>query len=211
MGRTVKDVLIDTLENLERKSFKKFKNKLNDIEIKEGYSKIPKGTLQEADDLDTADLILRYYKDHYGIQVTLTVLEAINENKEAAELKKAIMEVTGFAPQESSMGDQRATSRAPIEEAAQGVTSREEEHFVDRHRAQLIALVALVDPILDDLLQWKLLTSQDYITVRSMNTPQNKMRQLFCYVVSWGERDKDQFLKSLREHNAPLIRNLEGK
>ncbi|XP_077130020.1 apoptosis-associated speck-like protein containing a CARD isoform X2 [Ranitomeya variabilis] len=198
MGRTVKDVLIDTLENLERKSFKKFKNKLNDIEIKEGYSKIPKGTLQEADDLDTADLILRYYKDHYGIQVTLTVLEAINENKEAAELKKAIMEVTGFAPQESSMGDQRATSR-------------EEEHFVDRHRAQLIALVALVDPILDDLLQWKLLTSQDYITVRSMNTPQNKMRQLFCYVVSWGERDKDQFLKSLREHNAPLIRNLEGK
>ncbi|XP_069591127.1 apoptosis-associated speck-like protein containing a CARD [Ranitomeya imitator] len=198
MGRTVKDVLIDTLENLERKSFKKFKNKLNDIEIKEGYSRIPKGPLQEADDLDTAELILRFYKDHYGIQVTLRVLEAINENKEAAELKKAIMEVTGFAPQESSMGDQ-------------GATSREEDHFVDRHRTQLIALVALVDPILDDLLQWKLLTSEDYITVRSTNTPQNKMRQLFCYVDSWGSRDKDQFLKSLRDHNAPLIRNLEGK
>ncbi|CAJ0922051.1 unnamed protein product [Ranitomeya imitator] len=186
MGRTVKDVLIDTLENLERKSFKKFKNKLNDIEIKEGYSRIPKGPLQEADDLDTAELILRFYKDHYGIQVTLRVLEAINENKEAARA------------QESSMGDQ-------------GATSREEDHFVDRHRTQLIALVALVDPILDDLLQWKLLTSEDYITVRSTNTPQNKMRQLFCYVDSWGSRDKDQFLKSLRDHNAPLIRNLEGK
>ncbi|XP_073403537.1 apoptosis-associated speck-like protein containing a CARD [Dendrobates tinctorius] len=198
MGRTVKDVLIDALENLERKSFKKFKNKLNDIEIKEGYSKIPKGTLQDADDLDTAELILRYYKEDYGTEVTLTVLKAINENKEAAELRKAITEVTGCAPKVSSMGDQE-------------VIPREKEHFVDRHRTQLVDRVALVDPILDDLLQWKLLTSEHYTTVRSMNTPQNKMRQLFSYVDSWGKRDKDQFLKSLRERNAPLIRNLEGE
>ncbi|XP_073502136.1 apoptosis-associated speck-like protein containing a CARD [Phyllobates terribilis] len=199
MGRTVKDVLIHTLENLERKSFKKFKNKLNDIEIKEGYSKIPKGTLQEADELDTAELLLRYYKENYGTEVTLTVLQAINENKEAEELKKAIMEVTGCGSQESAMGED------------EGAKSREEEHFVDRHRAQLVDRVALVDPILDDLFQWKLLTSEDYSTVRSMNTPQNKMRQLFCYVDSWGKGDKDQFLKSLRQRNPPLIRNLEGK
>ncbi|KAM4026412.1 apoptosis-associated speck-like protein containing a CARD isoform 2-T2 [Anomaloglossus baeobatrachus] len=197
MGRTVKDVLIHVLENLEEKSFKKFKNKLNDTKIKEGYNKIPRGTLQGADALDTADLILRFYKDRYGIELTRTVLEEIDEKKEAEELQKAITKVTSSTSQEAATGE------------GHGATSRDEEHFVDRHRSKLIARVHLLGPILDDLYQEKLLTSEDCSTVTSKSTAQNQMRELFRYVDSWGNRDKDKFLKSLSDHNAPLIRNLE--
>ncbi|KAM4026411.1 apoptosis-associated speck-like protein containing a CARD isoform 1-T1 [Anomaloglossus baeobatrachus] len=210
MGRTVKDVLIHVLENLEEKSFKKFKNKLNDTKIKEGYNKIPRGTLQGADALDTADLILRFYKDRYGIELTRTVLEEIDEKKEAEELQKAITKVTSSTSQEAATGEGHgATSRAQAEETSQRATSEDEEHFVDRHRSKLIARVHLLGPILDDLYQEKLLTSEDCSTVTSKSTAQNQMRELFRYVDSWGNRDKDKFLKSLSDHNAPLIRNLE--
>ncbi|XP_044159000.1 apoptosis-associated speck-like protein containing a CARD [Bufo gargarizans] len=83
------------------------------------------------------------------------------------------------------------------------------EHFVDRHRAELIRRVKQVDPILDDLYQHKLLTTEAYDTVRSKATSQRQMRELFRHVESWWNKDKDQFLKSLRKNNQPLIRNLE--
>ncbi|XP_056392816.1 apoptosis-associated speck-like protein containing a CARD [Hyla sarda] len=85
------------------------------------------------------------------------------------------------------------------------------EHFVDRHRAALIQRVVLVAQLLDDLLQWRLLTHEQYDRVRSMATSQDQMRELFSFARFWGNDDKDQILRSLREHNAPLIRSLEGK
>ncbi|XP_073502338.1 apoptosis-associated speck-like protein containing a CARD [Phyllobates terribilis] len=207
MGKTVRDVLVQALENLEKKSFKKFKNKLNDWDIKEGYDKIPRGTLEGADPEDVADLIRRYYVDSYGIRVTLAVLEAINENGEAEELQKAWKTVN--CPTTTGAED-GATSRAPIQETSQGATSRDQEHFVDRHRAQLIKRVSLLGPVLDDLLQYKLLSQEDYDTVRSMKPSQEQMRELYRYVPSWGNEDKNKFLRSLKTHYAPLIRDLGG-
>ncbi|KAG9462227.1 hypothetical protein GDO78_014639 [Eleutherodactylus coqui] len=82
-------------------------------------------------------------------------------------------------------------------------------HFVDEHRTELIQRVTLVDPILDDLFQMQLLTQEAYDTVRSINTNQEKMRELYVHVNSWGNEDKDKFLQSLIKHNSPLIRDLE--
>ncbi|CAJ0922049.1 unnamed protein product [Ranitomeya imitator] len=88
-----------------------------------------------------------------------------------------------------------------------GITDK--EHFVDRHRVALIGRVVLVDPILDDLRQWRLLTGEHYDTVRSKTTSQEKMRELYRYVDSWGNKDKDCFLQSLNKNNPPLVRDLE--
>ncbi|XP_073403325.1 apoptosis-associated speck-like protein containing a CARD [Dendrobates tinctorius] len=205
MGKTVRDVLVQALENLEKKSFKKFKNKLNDWDIEEGHDRIPRGTLEVADPEDVADLIRRYYMDSYGITVTLAVLEAINEKPEAEELQKAWETVNCRTIKTE---DQGASSGAPIQETS-GATSRDPEHFVDRHRAQLIRRVPLLGQVLDDLLQNKLLSPDAYDMVRSMKPPQEQMRELYRYVSSWGNEDKEKFLQSLKTHYAPLIKDLE--
>lgn len=209
MGKTVRDLLVETLENLERKSFKKLKNKLNDLEIKKGHNKIPKGKLEEADTEDVANLIINYYTDSYGTEVTLTVLEAIDEKQEAEKLRIALGTVKGFASQVPVQEDGGAASRAHTEDAAPVAPSRDEEHFVDRHRADLIRRATLVAPILDDL--YHQLTTEGYNTVRSKSTPQEQMRELLRYVESWGNEGKDELLEALRRHNAPLIRSLEGR
>ncbi|XP_066433659.1 apoptosis-associated speck-like protein containing a CARD isoform X1 [Eleutherodactylus coqui] len=197
MGKTVRDVLVRTLENLGKKSFKRFKNKLNDWEFKEGYSQIPYGKLEEADEEDVAKFIINYYKEPYGIEVTLGVLEAIDERQAAENLRTALKTVSG------------CVSHEPAKREDQGAAAGDEKHFVDKHRTDLIQRVTLVAPILDDLLQDGLLPCEAYDTVRSINTNQEKMRALYDHVKSWGNKDKDKFLQSLIRHNPPLIRDLE--
>ncbi|KAG9462145.1 hypothetical protein GDO78_014821 [Eleutherodactylus coqui] len=100
-------------------------------------------------------------------------------------------------------------SQEPAKREDQGAAAGDEKHFVDKHRTDLIQRVTLVAPILDDLLQMRLLPCEAYDTVRSINTNQEKMRALYDHVKSWGNKDKDKFLQSLRRHNSPLIRDLE--
>lgn len=88
MERTVRDVLIKALDNLTEQNFTRFRNKLSDWEIKKGFNIIPKAKLEKADREDVVDLILRYYKDSYGPELTVDVLESINESQVALELKK---------------------------------------------------------------------------------------------------------------------------
>ncbi|XP_072006090.1 NACHT, LRR and PYD domains-containing protein 1b allele 2-like isoform X1 [Engystomops pustulosus] len=82
-------------------------------------------------------------------------------------------------------------------------------HFLDEHRADLIQMISVVDPVLDDLLGPHLLTSEQYQTVRSQNINHEKMRWLYDYIKSWGNEDKDKVLQSLRKHNRSIINHLE--
>ncbi|KAM3917793.1 apoptosis-associated speck-like protein containing a CARD isoform 2-T3 [Leptodactylus fuscus] len=192
MGKTVRDVLLRALKSLRETAFKEFKFKLEDLDVKEGFSKIPGGMLEKAEHVDVARLIIQNYTESYGIEVTLTVLEAINAREEAAKLMDAL-------------------KTAPVQETAQEATSRDEKHFVDRHRAALIEDVPLVPPILDDLFQDDLLTKQAYNKIYRKSTSEEQMRELYTFVNTWRDKDKDQLLKSLRKHHAPLIKKLESK
>ncbi|OCT59027.1 hypothetical protein XELAEV_18001517mg [Xenopus laevis] len=80
--------------------------------------------------------------------------------------------------------------------------------FVDQHRVALITRVSNIDPVLDDLLDNGILTQEQYDKVRSNRTSQEKMRQLYDYVRSWGRDEKESFYQYLLEHNEPLIRDL---
>ncbi|XP_077303655.1 uncharacterized protein LOC143923717 isoform X2 [Lithobates pipiens] len=88
MRVTVRDVLVTALENLKKDGFKKFQAKLHDTDIKQLYRKIPRSQLEDKDQSDVADLIRTYYKDVYGVEVTLAVLDAINEKLVAEELRQ---------------------------------------------------------------------------------------------------------------------------
>ncbi|XP_073491710.1 guanylate-binding protein 6-like isoform X2 [Aquarana catesbeiana] len=88
MKRTVRDALVNALENLESNSFKKFKGKLSDVKVDEKYSVIPRSRLENANVGQIVDLILDYYKDSYGGNITLEVLHHINERKVEEKLRK---------------------------------------------------------------------------------------------------------------------------
>nr|XP_060639026.1 pyrin domain-containing protein 1-like [Anolis sagrei ordinatus] len=82
------DHLLDILENLKEEDFKRFKKKLNELPVREGYNNIPKGRLEKADALEVVDLMCRYYTENYAIEVAARVLEKINIKDQAEKLWK---------------------------------------------------------------------------------------------------------------------------
>ncbi|OCT58981.1 uncharacterized protein LOC108703748 [Xenopus laevis] len=86
--------------------------------------------------------------------------------------------------------------------------TQDNQHFVDRHRAALIDRMSHIDPVLDDLLGDKILTQEQYDTVRSNRTSQEKMRHLYDCVKTWGKIEKEMFYSTLFVHNRALIKDL---
>lgn len=84
------------------------------------------------------------------------------------------------------------------------------EHFIDRNRTKLIGRVTNVDGILDELLQMRIITEENYSTIRAEKTPQSKMRELFIGPIkSAGIRGKDALYKALKEVEPCLTEELE--
>uniref|UniRef100_A0A8C8UB05 NACHT, LRR and PYD domains-containing protein 1a-like n=1 Tax=Peromyscus maniculatus bairdii TaxID=230844 RepID=A0A8C8UB05_PERMB len=83
-------------------------------------------------------------------------------------------------------------------------------HFLDRHREQLVARVASVDPLLDKLHD-AVLKEEEYEAVRAEATNQNKMRKLFSFSRSWSGACKDRVYRALKETHPHLITELLEK
>ncbi|XP_073491214.1 uncharacterized protein [Aquarana catesbeiana] len=87
----------------------------------------------------------------------------------------------------------------------------EKEHFVDRYREELIYRIHLIDPILDDLMTWSLLTPEQCDTIRAEPTTEEKMRRLYSVIRRWSNTDKDILYILLRKYNPSVIRFLEER
>lgn len=83
------------------------------------------------------------------------------------------------------------------------------EHFVERHRVELIKRVSNIKPILDELLRQKIISRYSYDQMKPLPTSQEKMAELFRWPlpVSGGEGNK-MFYKLLNEHEPHLIHEL---
>ncbi|KAM9305368.1 apoptosis-associated speck-like protein containing a CARD [Gastrophryne carolinensis] len=211
--------MCDALLNLESKDLKRFRNKLNDWTIKEGYEKIPRGTLEGKDADDVVTLMLDYYED-YAPELMVDVLIAINQRNVAKQLQEDLAKVTSVNGGKCQQKGPAATSSSEVTSTDGGKSlqkgpaptssSEDEEPFVDRHRVDLISDVYSLGEILDSLLQQKLLQRSQYNAVRAERNPQEQMRQLFDYIDVWGKEDKYKVYQILKKHNGPLIRRLES-
>ncbi|KAK0146130.1 Apoptosis-associated speck-like protein containing a CARD [Merluccius polli] len=87
-----------------------------------------------------------------------------------------------------------------------------EEHFVDRHRSSLIQRISSVAVILDQLLDHKVVSQEQYDTILAKATRQDQVRELYRGALrSSGTRGKDIFLSVLEETDHLLIEDLRGQ
>lgn len=79
-----------------------------------------------------------------------------------------------------------------------------DEHFVDKHRCALINRTNSVPQILDELLNKRVISQEDYEKIRHLPTRQDQIRELYCGGLKGGKACKDIFFKSL-EKNEPFL------
>lgn len=86
MGRT-RDAILDALENLTADEFKKFKLKLLSVPLREGYGRIPRGTLMSMDAIDLTDKLVSSYLEEYSAELTGIVLREMGMQETAEHLQ----------------------------------------------------------------------------------------------------------------------------
>ncbi|MBN3325757.1 ASC protein, partial [Atractosteus spatula] len=116
MARSLKDHIIDTLEDLDDKGLKKFRTKLCD---RPGEPKIRKGQIQDADALDLANKLVSTFREDGAVRVTVEVLRDICENHLATTLSDKTKSLVGdISPSGSATGggtcDEPAAPAIPI-------------------------------------------------------------------------------------------------
>ncbi|XP_054438770.1 apoptosis-associated speck-like protein containing a CARD isoform X1 [Pteronotus mesoamericanus] len=196
MGCT-RDAILEALENLTADEFKKFKLKLLSVPLRDGYGRIPRGPLQSMDAVDLTDKLVSYYLEAYSTELTAQVLRDMGM-REAAE---RLQDITGKG---SAAGPAEIT--VPTRKAAESSGP----HFVDRHRADLIARVTDVDGVLDAL-YGKVLAEEQYQAVRVEATNPLKMRKLYSFAPAWDLTCKDLLLEALKNTQPYLVADLEKK
>ncbi|KAM3615307.1 uncharacterized protein V6R79_026399 [Siganus canaliculatus] len=87
----------------------------------------------------------------------------------------------------------------------------DDEHFVDKHEAELKRRVTNVPAILDDLLQSKVIQQEQYEKLLDLHPTQEQMRRLFLIIVKATSAQKDIFYKVLKKNHKSLIKELEKK
>ncbi|KAK0131637.1 Apoptosis-associated speck-like protein containing a CARD [Merluccius polli] len=86
------------------------------------------------------------------------------------------------------------------------------EHFVDRHCSSLVQRISLMEPILDQLLDQKVVSQEQYDTILTKEPQQNQVQELYSGALrSSGTRGKDIFLSVLEKIDHLLIEDLRGQ
>ncbi|XP_024600358.1 apoptosis-associated speck-like protein containing a CARD isoform X1 [Neophocaena asiaeorientalis asiaeorientalis] len=185
----MRDASLDALENLTAEELKKFKMKLLSVPLREGCGHIPRGMLLPMDAVDLTDKLVSYY-----LEANLTAL--VLRNMGMQEVAEQLQETLGTG-----------SSTHPGPSSSPPLPPTPALHFVEQHRAALIARVTDVDGVLDAL-YGKVLTEDQYQAVRAERTNPNKMRKLFSFAPAWNLTCKDLLLQALRDTQPYLVVDL---
>uniref|UniRef100_A0A673MGA4 PYD and CARD domain containing n=1 Tax=Sinocyclocheilus rhinocerous TaxID=307959 RepID=A0A673MGA4_9TELE len=198
MAKSNKDHLQDIFDDLGAEDQRKFKSKLCDRKTE---PRVRRAAVEKVvDSIDLANLMVTAFTTTGAVPVTIEILQAIGCNEPAQDLIKN----TGQCPSAPSTAAPHVPSPAP------GPSASSTEHFIDRNRATLIKRVHNVDGILDELLQMRVITDEDYSNIRAEKTSTIKMRELLMGPIkSAGTRGKDGLYKALKFIEPCLTEELE--
>ncbi|CAL8355357.1 unnamed protein product [Arctogadus glacialis] len=195
MASTIRQVLQHSLEDLSKDEQNKFCARLLD---REGEPRVRRRALEDKDEIGIAAVLVSTFTDAKAGSVMVETLRDIACNHIAAQLEAKLENLNppGSRPSANSM--------IPTSNARPAV-----EHFVDKHRIALIQRIRRFPPILDQLLDRKVLRQEDYDAIMAIRTPQDQVRHLYQGVLtSSGTRGKDIFLSVLEELEVHLLEDL---
>ncbi|KAH1171083.1 hypothetical protein KIL84_006701 [Mauremys mutica] len=86
--KTLTDILVQELEDLEKKDLKKFKHKLSDFRYEGMKRKIPRGKLENADEMDMASLLIEFYGEDSAANVAIEIFTKIGLKNSAVKLQE---------------------------------------------------------------------------------------------------------------------------
>ncbi|XP_074921137.1 NACHT, LRR and PYD domains-containing protein 3-like [Chelonoidis abingdonii] len=86
--KTPTDIIVQELEDLEKKDFKKFKHKLSDFRYEGTKRKIPRGKLENADEMDVASLLIEFYGEDSAVNVAIEIFTKIGLKNSAVKLQE---------------------------------------------------------------------------------------------------------------------------
>ncbi|XP_073403260.1 uncharacterized protein [Dendrobates tinctorius] len=191
MGRTLHEVLVKALEKLKHSNFQRFIDKLSVWKIREEYKNIPEDVLSGKNPETIAHLITKNYRDAYGAEVTLAVLEDIDEKKVRQELQNDLREVDISG---HGLGTMMFTDRV---------------NFIEHLRPGLFTTIEEVDPVLCSLRDQNLLTKEQYCYVLKKKTFQEKMEELCSIISHWEDTGKYAAYTAIKSNNEFFFKRLE--
>uniref|UniRef100_A0A674MUW4 CARD domain-containing protein n=2 Tax=Takifugu rubripes TaxID=31033 RepID=A0A674MUW4_TAKRU len=189
--KTIKMAIKDSLENLGKQNLNKFRSAL--LDRREG-PRVPVSRVEDEDFLGITDVLVSTFGEFSAAEVTLDLLKQIKCNGEAEALESDLNASGLLKPK--STGRPSASVKV------------DDEHFVDKYRCALINRVSNIAPILDELLNKKVIDQETYERIRGLPTCQEKIRELYCSGLKGGKACKDAFLKSLEKNERFLIDHL---
>lgn len=83
------------------------------------------------------------------------------------------------------------------------------KHFVDQHKEELIRHIDNVDVVLSQLMQDKLLFSEEYEAVTTRKTSQDRMNKLFSVIQHWTNSQKDKLYQVLKRNYPATVSIME--
>lgn len=87
--RSRQEHLQKALDELQKDDLKRFKSTLNNMTPPDGYDKISRGRMEEADSLRMCELLIGYYTTDGAVEMTIKGLKEINQRELARQLEEA--------------------------------------------------------------------------------------------------------------------------
>ncbi|XP_006871996.1 PREDICTED: apoptosis-associated speck-like protein containing a CARD isoform X2 [Chrysochloris asiatica] len=125
---SARDAILEALENLTADELKKFKMKLQTVKMREGYRRIPRGTLQTADAIDLTDKLVSFYLEEYGAELTTLVLCEMGMQETAGQLQEIMRQRLHFIDEHRAALISRVTAVGGVLDALHGSVLTEEQY-----------------------------------------------------------------------------------
>ncbi|XP_069571098.1 apoptosis-associated speck-like protein containing a CARD isoform X1 [Brachyistius frenatus] len=183
-GSSIRKAVAGALEDLTEKDFQKFCFHLLD---RRDEPRVKRNRVEGKDFMEITDVLVNHFTEEGAVLVTVDLLNQI-----------------GCCGVAKTLGEETAGRSS----AAAEQHGKKDQHFVDKHRNELIQRVSNVGPILDELLT-KVIQQERYDAIRAVKPSQEQMRDIYGVLLKAGTDAKDIFYNILQKHEKCLLQDLQ--